>query len=99
MRSSRKSKRKQTANPGTGVGHRGGVLLPPQQRPEAVSAPAEFLLAFTRALIRNNPQPDLLQLAMASARQEIPITPAQEESFIRAVADEASQSVWPKGFF
>lgn len=74
------------------------LQLAVQQR-QGEDAPVEFLLAFCRALIRQHPSRDHMRLAMLAAKSEVPITPAQEEQFTKAVAAEAEKSVWPKGFF
>jgi hypothetical protein len=86
-----------------GLVHRGGLLQSAEQRPEGhageAAAPVEFLIAFTRALIRNNPSGDSIALAMRSAQDICPLTPEQEVQFLRAVGVEVDRSPWPKGFF
>lgn len=64
-----------------------------------VAAPVEFLIAFTRALIRNNPSEDSLALALYAAAREFNITPEQAQQFLKAVMHEKENSPWPKGFF
>lgn len=63
------------------------------------AAPIEFLIAFTRALIRNNPSQDSLALALYAAAAEFSITPEQAKQFLQAVMHEKENSPWPKGFF
>lgn len=75
------------------------MLQQPERPEEEDAVPVAFLIAYVRALIRNNPSGDLHALSIESAKRRIPITPAQEEAFLRAIAQEASQSHWPKGFF
>jgi hypothetical protein len=73
------------------------MLQPDEHGPATI--PAEFLLAFTRAMIRELPSRDLFALAGAAAMREFPITKEQQEAFAQAVSHEASQSIWPEGFF
>jgi len=63
------------------------------------AAPVEFLIAFARALIRVNPSPDCIELAMLSAKGACQLTPEQEAQFRKAVDIEVDRSPWPKGFF
>ena len=86
-----------------GLVHRGGLLQSSEHGPEGyageAAAPVEFLIAFTRALIRNHPSGDSIALAMSSANGVCPLTPAQEAQFLKAVGLEVNRSPWPKGFF
>lgn len=66
---------------------------------DQAAAPVEFLIAFVRSLIRNNPSGDCIALAMRSASSVCPLTPEQEAQFRRAVDIEVNNSHWPKGFF
>ena len=79
------------------------MLQPDEQRSagdaDQVAAPVEFLIAFTRALIRNNPSEDSLALALYAAAAEFSITPEQARQFLKAVMREKENSPWPKGFF
>jgi len=79
------------------------MLQLPEQRSERdagqAAAPVEFLIAFTRALIRNHPSGDCISLAMRSAKGVCPLTPEQEEQFRKAVNIEVDKSPWPKDFF
>jgi hypothetical protein len=61
--------------------------------------PVEFLVAFVRHLIRNNPSGDCLALAIYAAAGEFSITNEQARKFIQAVMHEKENSPWPKGFF
>lgn len=76
---------------------------PPTDAGEApgqeAGAPVEFLIAFVRNIIRENPSHDVYYLAMAAAKKECPITAEQEVAFAKAIAHERDQSFWPKGFF
>jgi len=63
------------------------------------AAPVEFLIAFVRHLIRNNPSGDCLALAIYAAAREFHITNEQAKKFIQAVMHEKENSPWPKGFF
>jgi hypothetical protein len=79
---------------------RGGGLLQQSERAKGEDAiPVAFLLAYVRCLIRNNPSGDLHALSLAGARRMVPITDEQEQAFLKAIAHEAEQSHWPKGFF
>jgi hypothetical protein len=84
-----------------GLVHRRGVLLSNEQRPEGnhPSIPVDFLIAFTRTLIRLCPSSDASALAMAAANKEVPLTTEQKALFRIAVLNEAEQMVWPEGFF
>lgn len=61
--------------------------------------PVQFLIAFVRHLIRNNPSGDCLALAIYAAAAEFQITNEQARQFIKAVMHEKENSHWPKGFF
>jgi len=63
------------------------------------AVPVEFLLEFTRALIRVVPSTDAFYLAAAEARGAVPLTDEQAKAFSRAVLYEQEQTMWPKGFF
>jgi hypothetical protein len=58
-----------------------------------------FLIAFTRALIRENPSGDKLYLAMAAASDDCKISQAQAKKFVEWVMEQKEGSHWPKGFF
>lgn len=82
--------------------NRSRVLRKPEHRApdnagEAI--PFEFLIAFVRRIIRENPSTDVYYLAMAGAKRMCPITPEQEEAFMQAVLHEAENNEWPKDFF
>lgn len=83
--------------------HRGGVLQSDEQRSEGDAGQAavtiDFLIAFTRSLIRNNPSEDSIFLALHAAAAQANITRAQAEAFIKAVMMEKEKSPWPLGFF
>jgi hypothetical protein len=72
------------------------VLQSAEQRP---NLPVDFLIEFTRALIRSVPSSDLFYLAVATARRKVPISEEQEKMFSEAVGHEMERSSWPKGFF
>jgi hypothetical protein len=75
---------------------RRGMLQSAQHGAEAI--PVEFLIAFTRALIRMLPSNDALWLAANHAKQVCPLTDEQRELLNHAIRAEVNQSVWPKGF-
>jgi hypothetical protein len=79
-----------------GAGDRCGLQQSVEQR---LSAPVEFLIEFTRALIKQNPSSDLFYLAMYAAEAKVSLTTEQKALFIKAVSAEARQSAWPEGFF
>ena len=93
--------------PERGLVRRGGVLCESEQRStddvglspgqEAVGVSIQFLIAFVRAMIRNNPSEDLYTLSMMTAEAEIPITDEQKSAFLRAILHEAKNG--PEGFF
>ena len=82
---------------------RGRMLQSAQQRPQGNAdqypIPVEFLIAFVRHMIRNNPSQDCILMAMSSAAREFGISEAQSKEFIKAVMHETKQSAWPPGFF
>jgi len=82
---------------------RSGVLQLNEQRPAEDVGPTEeaikFLIAFTRALIRERPSSDVLYLAMAAASADCKISREQAQKFVDWVLHEQESSHWPKGFF
>ena len=93
------------------AGDRGEVLLAPEQREGGQPVPRggsggedppvriDVLIEFTRALIRNCPNGDLLALSTIEARKRTGATREEMELFTKAVTGEAAQAPWPKGFF
>jgi len=81
----------------------GGLQQLNEQRPAEDAGPTEetirFLIAFTRAMIRNNPSGDVLYLSMRAAADEANLSVEQAEKFIAWVTKEKNNSPWPKGFF
>ena len=79
------------------------MLQQHEQRPAEDARPTEeairFLIAFTRALIRENPSGDKLYLAMAAASSDCKISKEQAAKFVEWVTHEQGKSHWPKGFF
>lgn len=81
------------------------VAASPGQDPEFIEGqkrrapPVELLIAFTRALIRQNPSEDGLYLAIAAAQKEVKVTDGELAVFIDAVYGEKKGSPWPGGFF
>ena len=91
--------------------YRGRVLLAPKQREAGQPVPRgggggedspvriEVLVEFTRALIRNNPNTDVLFLSLAEARQAADASEEEVELLKIAVLGELLHSSWPDGFF
>ena len=75
------------------------MLLESEQRQDGDAPPIEFLIAFVRNLIRENPSSDGLYLAMSGAAREVGITTEQAAAFTKAVMAEQRRSAWPAGFF
>lgn len=84
---------------GGGAIRRSGVLLKHELGQEGDAPSIEFLVAFVRHLIRNNPSSDTLFLAVLAASKEVGITQKQANEFVAAVMDEQKKSHWPEGFF
>jgi hypothetical protein len=89
-----------------GPGNRSGVLQQLEletiqlgEGREDLSVPVEFLIAFTRCLLRLSPSSDLFAIASMSARREVPISDKQMRLFLKAVRGEVKKSPWPKDFF
>ena len=78
---------------------RGGLLRESERGQEGDAPSIEFLVAFVRHLIRNNPSSDTLFLAVLAAPKEVGITQEQANKFVAAVLDEQEKSGWPKDFF
>jgi len=74
-----------------------------EQRPERNAGEAgeafNFLVNFTREMIKLNPSGDVLQLAMMAAAKRSNLTKEQATKFIAWVLEQQSDSPWPKGFF
>ena len=93
------------------VEHREGVLLTDElveeRAPEGqdpIRVPIPLLIAFTKSLIRNNPNHDLFYMSISAADKEmthlgIEVTDDEFNLFIQAVYGEADKSVGPKGFY
>lgn len=103
MRRDNKAEGLEEAGTDRRIVRRGGVLQQHEQRPAEDAGPTEeaikFLIAFTRALIRENPSGDKLYLAMSAASADCKISTEQAEKFIKWVLQEKENSHWPKGFF
>ena len=78
---------------------RSGLLRESEQRSGRNAASIEFLIAFVRHLIRENPSSDALYLAMRAAAKEVGITQEQAQLFRAAIMMEQRKAPWPKGFF
>jgi len=59
----------------------------------------EILVEFTRALIRENPNKDMIYLALMAARSATGATDEEMRALSVAVLDEARKAPWPPGFF
>jgi hypothetical protein len=99
-------KGRRTSLDGVGHGNRSGVQQQHELEKnqlekggEALSVPVDFLIAFTRALIRTNPSTDSFIIAAASARGEVSISDEQMRLFSRAIKGEMKKSPFPKDFF
>ena len=100
MRSGKKIVGHGAEAPDSGPSDRGGVQLVPVQHGQGSdAAPVQFLIAFVRAMIREHPSRDVLDLAMYAAMREVNITKDQARQFLAAVMAETERSPWPKGFF
>jgi hypothetical protein len=76
-----------------------GSPTDPSEAPGGEAVNVQFLIAFVRNMIRNNPSSDLWQLSMYAAMKEVPITDEQKAAFEKAVLNEVKQAPWPDGFF
>jgi len=72
-------------------------------RPEGSgAAPAvrpQLVVEFLRALIRNNPNGDVMFLSLYAAAKVTGATKEECGLMMAAIEGEMAQSVWPKGFF
>lgn len=57
------------------------------------------LVEFCRALIRNHPSGDVIELSLAAAQQATGASDRDMKLLRVAVFNEAGKSAWPKGFF
>ena len=69
------------------------------ESPEAQARRAQFLVAFVRALLRMNPNEDLVLLAMRAAVNESGATREDAELLLQSILVEVARSPWPKDFF
>ena len=99
MRGDPKSKGRGEAGDDGRLVRRSGLLRKSEQRSDRDAASIEFLIAFCRHLIRENPSSDALYLAMSAAAHEVGITQEQAARFKAAILAERAQSKWPEGFF
>jgi len=61
--------------------------------------PLEFLVAFTRHLVRGTVSADALYLALAAAAGECGVDKQRMQTVLQQVLQEhAASKVWPKGF-
>jgi hypothetical protein len=75
------------------------LLRESERGQEGDAASVEFLVAFVRHMIRNNPSSDTLFLAVLAASKEVGITQEQANEFVAAILSEQRKSHWPKDFF
>ena len=99
MRSNSGSGGSDEDQPSGGAIRRSRVLLKPELGQEGDAASVEFLVAFVRNLIQNNPLSDILMLSVLAASKEVGITIKQADKFVAAVLEEQGRSHWPRGFF
>lgn len=88
------------ADDGAGDGNRGGLQLIPLQFGPRKDDPAfEFLVNFTRSLVKNVVNEDVLVLSMYSAQHATGATKEQVSAFKTLVLDYwAKNKIWPEGF-
>lgn len=75
------------------------AVLRPEVRQETPTLRTELLVELVRALVRNNPNPDILFLSVASAMDVTSATKEEGELLMQALTAEADRAPWPKGFF
>lgn len=73
-----------------------GVLQSAEHGPDAI--PVEFLIAFTKAIIRLVPSTDVLYLAAGQANRACPLTKEQRDRLNAGLKEQVNKSSWPKGF-
>lgn len=75
------------------------TVLQPGVCEGAPTLSVELLVELVRALIQNNPNPDLIMLSVVHAMDVTGATKEEGELLMKALTDEAAKSPWPKGFF
>lgn len=85
---------------GASDGNRGGLRCVPLQFGPRRDDPAfEFLVSFTRSLVKNTVSEDMLVLSMYSAQYATGATKEQVRAFKTLVFDYwAKNKIWPEGF-
>lgn len=88
------------AGDGGDVENRTGLQQQPVQHgAPSDDIPLEFLIAFTRHLVRGTVSPDALYLALAAAAGECGVPKARMQEVLQKVLlEHAASRVWPKGF-
>ncbi len=67
--------------------------------PEAPELPVQLLVAFCRAMIRNMPSRDMIELSLSAAKEDAGASDRDISLLRQALLQEASRSPWPAGFF
>jgi len=79
--------------------HRSGLLQHSEQPAAEPAGRTKLLVELCRALIRFNPSPDVLHLALFQAQDRSGATDDETEQLGLAVLQVQAGSGWPKGFF
>src|SRR5687768_2276819 len=74
------------------------AILQPGRREEASPVRVELLVEFVRAMIRERPSQDLLELCLSQARHRTGASQEECDTFRTAIMAEAAQGHWPPGF-